>query len=186
MDELHRAYDLGLFPTSERYELLEGRLFRQMPRKNPHIVATALMREALRAVFGPGFCLWDHSPINATPGTHPEPDVMVLPGDLRDWDGRDPAPGDVVLAVEVSDTTLREDRGYKAALYARLGLAELWIVDLAGRRVEVRRGPLPDGAWSLTGVYGEADALPTPGRDALIPVADVLPRAAPFAPSEPL
>ena len=176
-EDLERAYELGLFSPDEKYELLEGHLFRKMPQKNPHFIAIELAIEALKAAFGEGFKVFGQAPVNESPSTKPEPDVMVVPGTTRDWDGRDIAPADVLLAVEVSDTTLRFDRGYKAGLYARLGFKEVWIVDLNGRRVELRRGPMADGGWALTQIVGEDGALAVPGSERTIPVSDVLPKA---------
>ena len=173
LDEVLRAQDLG-FIESKDYELLEGRLICKMSQNSPHALTVAYMANALRHVYGLDAAVLSQSTLKANPTTAPEPDVLLLSGVLRDWDGRTFTPSDALLVVEVSDTTLRKDRGYKAGLYARLGVPEYWIVDLEARRVEVRRGPLEDGDWALVQVFGEDGALPSTGSEMTIPVESIL------------
>ena len=73
----------------------------------------------------------------------PEPDVSVVQGTERDYIGTG-HPTTAMLIVEVSDTTLRYDRGTKASLYAKHGIADYWIVNLEDGRVEVHRQPVAD------------------------------------------
>ena len=178
LDEVFQAQDLGLFGPND-YELLEGRLIRKMSQNNPHALTVAYLADALREVYGVKAAILTHSTLRANPTTAPEPDVALLPGVLRDWDGRTFTLGDALLVIEVADTTLRKDRGYKAKLYARLGVPEYWLVDLEARRVELRRGPAEDGAWTLVQLFAESDALPAPNSEEKIPVASILPAKTP-------
>ena len=110
----------------------------------------------------------------------PEPDVCVVPGDPRDY--RDAHPTRPVLVVEVALSRLGFDRDRKGSLYARAGLADYWIVNLPDRRLEVYRGPVPDGAALFGWRYGSAQALGPDERisplalpDAAVTIADLLP-----------
>lgn len=75
----------------------------------------------------------------------PEPDVTLVSEEWWRTATYHPAPADVILLVEVSDSTLPFDRGRKLSLYARAGLREVWIVDVKGRAVEIFRSPEPNG-----------------------------------------
>src|SRR5215470_17980025 len=74
------------------------------------------------------------------PTNEPEPDLIVLKRDLSEFQ-ENPRPGDVDLVVEIADTTLGFDRGIKARLYARAGIADYWVLDVNGRRMIVHRQP---------------------------------------------
>jgi hypothetical protein len=94
-------------------------------------------------------------------------------------------PTTAVLVVEISDTTLAQDRAIKAGLYARAGIPEYWIVNLPERVVEVYRGPVPmpgqaldHGYRALTRLFPGETLAPRVAPEAAVPVADVLPRAA--------
>jgi Uma2 family endonuclease len=78
----------------------------------------------------------------ATRESEPEPDVAVVSGTIREYSGEHPARP--VLAVEVSDSSLRLDRKRKGSLYARAGLADYWIVNLVERVLEIYREPVAD------------------------------------------
>lgn len=100
--------------------------------------------------------------------------MLVLRGGPRDYEDRDPDPAvDVVLAIEVSDSSLAFDRKRKAVPYAHHGVPDYWIVNLRERTLEVRRGPGEEG-YAEARVYAEGESVPVGGRS--IRVADVLPR----------
>lgn len=157
-----------------RTELIDGLIVCKMPGGNAHFLAVSLVFYALQAAFGVGHHLRMQSSLPLSDEAMPEPDVVVLRGSPRDYDGRDPDPTrDVALVVEVSATTLSYDRTTKTALYARHGVPEYWIVDLTARTLEVRRRPL-GGGFAETRVYVEGEAIPI--REGEIAVTDLLPR----------
>jgi Uma2 family endonuclease len=180
-EEYHRAADLGLFRPEERLELLDGEIIARMTQNEPHASVAARAARLLAGVFGPDHHTRTHSPIVLNGQSEPEPDVIVVPGTEFDYLSRHPGPADLHLVVEVSDTTLRYDRGRKRTAYARAGVLEYWIVNLPERQLEVYRDPSGSRFRSAT-VHGEQDSvapLAAPGRgcaDALaIHVADLLP-----------
>ena len=89
-----------------------------------------------------------HGPVRLSDLSEPQPDVAVLAPRDDFYAGGHPGPADVVLVVEVADTTVGWDRGVKMPLYGRAGVAEAWLVDLAAGAVDVFSAPGPDG-------YGE-------------------------------
>jgi Uma2 family endonuclease len=128
----------------EKLELIEGDLISKMGKNWPHVNATALVMKWLAAVFGPLHAIQD-APLDVSPEDNPtnepEPDLMVLKQPCSAYDSANRGPSDVRLLVEISDSTLAFDLGIKARLYARAGIGEYWVVDVAGRRIIVHRSP---------------------------------------------
>jgi Uma2 family endonuclease len=75
----------------------------------------------------------------------PQPDLALLVPREDFYSKRHPIPTDTLLAIEVSESTLRYDRQRKAPIYARHGIPELWIFDIEAKQVYVSRNPTPDG-----------------------------------------
>jgi Uma2 family endonuclease len=174
-EEYHRAADLGLFRPEERLELLDGEIIARMTQNEPHAAVAAHAARILAQLFGPDHHTRTHSPIVLNGRSEPEPDVIVVPGTEFDYLSRHPGPTDLRLVVEVSDTTLRYDRGRKGTAYARAGIVEYWIVNLPDRQLEVHRDPSGARYRSVT-VYREQDAVtPLAAPGVTIRVADLLP-----------
>jgi Uma2 family endonuclease len=178
--EYHRLGELGILPEDERVELLDGQLIVAKPKGTPHTTAVSLAVDALRRAFGAGWLVRQESPVALDGVSEPEPDVVVVPGAPRDYLIDHPARP--VLVVEVADTSLLVDRHHKGSAYARAGLPDYWIVNLADRRLEVYRRPGTDPAaefgWRYLGVRTLAPGAavtPLALPDARIAVADLLP-----------
>src|SRR5262245_8513206 len=124
--EYDRLVELGVLHEDEPIELIGGHLIVAEPKGSPHVTAVELTAEALRRAFGPGWAVRSQGPIALDDESEPEPDVMVVPGTLRDY--RDAHPSAAALIVEVAESSLAFDRGHKASLYARAGVADYWIV----------------------------------------------------------
>ena len=149
-----RMAEVGLFEADGRVELIDGVVVEVNAEGRPHLKAVAwLLRALLPQVSAehmvlPQSTLWMPEQRSA-----PEPDVWVTDAGQLDTD--DPLP---LLVIEVSETSLRYDRTTKAALYARRGVAEYWIVGLADQVVEVRRRPTgPD--WGELTVHEAGENL---------------------------
>jgi len=179
VDEFVRLCESGLLSDDhERLELLDGEIFRTMGQNDPHISSLRLSAAALRLVFGDGFDVSQQLPLKLGTADAPEPDITVLRGTPRDFDGHAPTAEDVALVVEIADSRLDTARGPKVRLYARHALAEYWIVDLQARTLEIRRGPRPEHEdWQETHIYTEEQRVAPLGiSDADLLVSDLLPR----------
>ncbi len=146
--EYYRLGEAGFF-DGLRVELLDGEIWTLPPQETPHFSAIRRATASLAEAFGPGFEIREQAPLALDDGTEPEPDVVVVAGSSRDYEDHHPAPTEVHLLIEVSDATLRKDRGEKAEDYARAGIADYWIINLVHRQLEVFRDPLvrPDDAF---------------------------------------
>lgn len=176
--EYDRMAEAGIFSPNERVELLGGEILLMTPQNSPHSVAIGLVEEALRRAFGPDHWIRIQLPLIIDPDSEPEPDVAVVRGTPRDY--LKAHPDTALLVVEVSDTTLVLDRDRKRAIYARAGIPEYWIVNLAERCLEVYRDPVtPPGQ---PGLYRSSRQLnpsttisPLAAPSASVAVADLLP-----------
>jgi len=175
--EYDRLIELGVLHEDEKLELLAGRMIVAEPQNPPHAVAIELAADALRLAFGPGWDVRCQLPIALDRVSEPEPDVAVVPGAPRDYVTGHPARP--VLVLEVADWSLGLDRGLKARRYARAGLRDYWIVNLAERILEVRRAPGRDhGRWtyrSLDLLTADVGLSPLAAPSATVRVADLLP-----------
>lgn len=161
-----------------RYELIEGEVISKMGQKPPHRLAVVLLNAWLTAVYGALFVqtqatidVGDADPDH----NEPEPDAAVTAEPNTAYADRHPGPADIVFVAEVSDTTLRFDRTQKAALYARAGIREYWIVNITGRQVLVHRQPTREGYAEIT-AYGPDEMIATLIRpDGSVKVTDLLP-----------
>ena len=167
VDQFHRMGEAGVIGPEVRVELLEGEVVEMAPIGTRHagtvnrltrLVAAAIGEEAVVAVQNP-LRLDDHS--------EPQPDLMLLAPRADFYASAHPTPPDVLLLIEVADTTSRYDREVKLPLYARHGVAEVWLIDLDERLVHVLREP-------REGRYTQITVSATPG--VVAPVA--LPQAA--------
>jgi len=140
--EYERLIDRGIFQPGERLELIGGQLLVREPQGGAHALGIELVAEALREAFGVAARIRVQLPIALDEESEPEPDVSVVGGPLAD---ADPAlPSRALLIVEVSDSSLALDRTEKASLYARAGITDYWILNLAERVLEVHRDPTPE------------------------------------------
>lgn len=178
--EYDRLIDLGAFRPGERLELVGGALLVCEPQGGPHFTAVGLVEDALRQVFGTGWTVRARGPIALDEDSEPEPDLAVVPGSRRDHSRSHPS--HPVLIVEVADSSLAFDRGDKAGLYARAGIADYWILDLSDRVLEVYREPVIASPAQYGHRYGATITLgprdmvsPLAAPTAAILVADLLP-----------
>ena len=178
--EYDRLIALGLLHEDEGVELVGGELVCEEPQAARHAAAVLLVAEALRRAFGAGWQVRIQMPIALGSDSEPEPDVAVVEGGPGDF--FDTHPTGAPLVVEVAISSLGFDREEKASLYAQSGVPDSWILDVDGRRMEVRRNPRIDreapSGWRHSAVQelGPDDQIfPLSARGAAIGVAALLP-----------
>jgi Uma2 family endonuclease len=164
----------------ENLELVEGELISKMGKKRPHVNAFTVLQAWLMQAFGWRF-LNSEAPIDVAPEDNPTnepvPDIIVLQQDQSRFTSN-PRPQDLRLVVEIADTSLGFDLKIKAALYARAGVPEYWVLDVAGRRLLVHRNPQA-GTYADVAAYSEHESVsPLAAPQAQFRVADAFPPAA--------
>ncbi len=157
----HELTLAGAFTEHDSVELLDGVVTEKMSKNPPHRIATRRCDLALTQIVPAGSHVQNQEPITLQ-NSEPEPDVAVIRGQLSDYATRHPQIGDIVLVVEVADTTLVTDR-FKAQLYAHAGIPVYWIVNLPERVIEVMQLPQSSAglaAYSQLTQYSAADQIP--------------------------
>lgn len=156
--ELFELDRLGMF-NNQRVELLEGEIIVIPPPNPPHAITTGEVRDSLGYALGNKAKVWMQNPLRLSTDMEdknlPVPDVMVLqPRVYRDH----PMPKDVMLLVEVADSSVKEDKGRKLSLYALHGIKEYWIINLVTKRIEVYTKPVGEDYLSKRS-YGITEAF---------------------------
>jgi Uma2 family endonuclease len=161
-----------------RVELVEGELIDKMGKKRPHVNSLTLLQGWLQAVFGV-LRVNPEAPIDVAPEDNPtnepEPDLIVLKRDLSHFTQGNPRPEDLHLVIEVADSTLGFDLTTKAALYARAGVPEYWVLDVTGRRLIVHRDPRAGRYVSVAAYAEEESVAPLAAPESFLRVRDAFP-----------
>lgn len=152
-----RLVDVGIFGPEDRVELLDGLLVAREPQGERHATVVGLVRAALERAFGRRYHIREEKPVALDERSEPEPDIVVVPGGLRDY--LTAHPSRPVLIVEVAETSLKLDRLRKGGLYARAGIAEYWIVNLVDEVLEVYRDPVRAPSGGSDGKYDSVRLL---------------------------
>ena len=140
--EYHAMLDAGILTSGDPVELIDGYLVEKMSRNPPHDAAIDLFRAALAPLVASGVLLRSQQAVTLLDG-EPEPDFALVRGGPRSFTRQHPRPGQILVVVEVADTSLSQDRGPKSVGYARNALPTYWIVNLEDRQVEVYTDPDP-------------------------------------------
>jgi Uma2 family endonuclease len=160
--EYYAMGDLGWF-RGQKAELIEGEIAVMSPQGAPHFTALRRAEIILRDAFGPAYDIRVQGPLNLGLKTEPEPDLAVVAGSFEDYHAAHPT--QALLIVEISDSTLSHDRGWKASLYASRSVSDYWIVNLADQQLEVFRDPQSDdtGTREFGFRYADVKRLRSPG-----------------------
>ena len=175
VEQYFALVDQGVLSPDDRVELLEGVVVAMSPRDPGHDAAVNRTLYALVRAVGERATVRCQSSLILQPHSVPEPDVVVVPGSISTYDKAHPTAA--LLAVEVADSSLAQDRITKAALYAAAGVPEYWIINLRDDRVEALRAPTPEagryGDMRLAGRGDTIELVSLPG--AVVAVNDLLP-----------
>ena len=175
VEEYYAMAEVGILAPDERVELLAGEIFTMAPIGSKHAYCVTQFAEAFFEALGRRITLRVQNPIRLAQGNEPEPDIAVL---FRKGDGyvsEHPGPEDVILLIEVADSSVGFDRRNKLPMYAMHGIPEVWLSDINARSVEVYDDPMA-GGYERMRVFGPGDTLsPAAFPDVAIRVADSLP-----------
>ncbi len=169
--EYERMAELGFFLPEERVELLRGVVVRVSPQGPLHSDVVDRLNRILQRGLDEQARLRCQGPFAAGDDSEPEPDLAVYPE--QDYSREHPT--QALLLIEVSDSSLRKDRGIKREIYAEVGVPEYWVVDVQARTVEVYTQPGSAGYGRLV-TYDRAQVIsPEAFPELAVRLADVLP-----------
>ncbi|MEW6300691.1 MAG: Uma2 family endonuclease [Thermodesulfobacteriota bacterium] len=171
-EEYHGMADLL---RNERVELLDGIIMTMSRQNSPYTATVHRLLFSLLRILGPTAYVRVQAPLILTDWSEPEPDIAVCQPDPNDYAREHPQAHQVLLIIEVADTSLAYDRTQKASAYAAGGIPEYWTVNLNERRVEVRADPDPStGRYSREKLAHEGEEFILPGGQT-VAVSDILP-----------
>ncbi|MGO9916251.1 MAG: Uma2 family endonuclease [Isosphaeraceae bacterium] len=159
VDEYERIILVGALKDPGRVELINGYVVDKMAKTPQLGYSTRKALDALGSLIGPGFTWRSEQPVRIPDHDEPEPDVAIVRGSTEDYAFRVPGPVDVELLIEVSLTSLDQDRGEKRMAYARGRIPVYWIINPVHRQVGVFADPGPDGYGTST-IYREGQSVP--------------------------
>ena len=146
--EYHQMIAAGVFDEDDRLELIEGEIVEMSPIGPRHVASVNRLTEVLGEHIRGLAILSVQNPIQLSDFSEPQPDLTLLKRRSDFYALALPTVADVLVAIEVADTTVEKDRGAKIPSYARAGVAESWLVDLFNNRIEIYSRP-------ASGVYQE-------------------------------
>jgi Uma2 family endonuclease len=169
--EYHRMSEVGILKPSDRVELIRGEIVKKWPVSRRHIAFVNNLTQLLVTRLTGRAIVSVQNPVVLSDDTEPEPDVAVLRP--RSYKHAEPAVEDVLLLIEVAETSLRYDRVTKRPLYAEAGVPEYWVVDCGAETVEVHRAPTVSGYRDLTVVAGAGSVSPLAFPDVSLALSEI-------------
>jgi len=168
-DEYYRLADVGILRRDDRVELLDGDIVEMTPIGIRHAACVDVLNSLFQRFANGRVIVRVQNPIRLSPHSEPQPDLSILKARADFYVSAHPAPRDVLLVIEVADSSATFDRDVKVPLYARSGVPEMWLVDLQEDRIETFSQPTPDGYLrSHVAVPGERVSCADPGLELLV------------------
>jgi Uma2 family endonuclease len=157
-DQFERMGQTGILGSDARVELIEGELIEMAPIGSRHAAAVDFLSMHFARLVGDAALVRTQNPLRLADDSEPQPDLMLLRPRADRYRSAHPRPADVLLLIEVAETTLAFDRETKLPLYAKHGVPEVWILDLDARRLEIHREP-DEGGYRRKLERGEAESI---------------------------
>ena len=160
VEEYFRMADVGLLAPDARVELIEGEVIDMAPTGPQHGGLTGDLVLRIGRDLGDQVCVWVQTTLPLGKSSAPEPDIALLKYRKDRYKTRYPSPDEVLLVIEVSQSSLRHDREVKLPLYARHNLPEVWLIDVERRHIHFFHTPRAEH-------YTHASSTPSPARVSL-------------------
>jgi Uma2 family endonuclease len=151
--------ETGILGPQDRVELIDGEIIDMSPIGVLHAAIVARLASYFSQRLGPMGIVWCQNPLRLDDISEPEPDIAILRPRADFYMTAHPGAADVLLAIEVADTSLAYDLGTKVPLYARHGIPEVWVIDAATRQTRVFRRPVGSGGTGSSSGSGYAEEM---------------------------
>jgi Uma2 family endonuclease len=156
--EYYRMAEAGVLGPNDHVELIEGEIIEMSPIGGPHAACVRKVGARLTRLIGDSALLSIQSPVAINGYSEPQPDVAILKPRDDFYSQAHPTPDDVLLIIEVADTSVDYDRNVKMPLYARAGIPEAWLVNLPRGVVEVYTQPA-DGTYQRCQIFKRGQTI---------------------------
>ena len=133
--EYYQLAQVGILKDTDRVELINGEIITMSPINSPHGGMVNRLTRLFFKLLNDQVTITVQNPITLDNYSEPEPDLVIAKFDEDDYEKKHPQPADILLVIEVADSTLEKDRSTKCPLYAKTGIEEYWIVDLVNKKM---------------------------------------------------
>jgi Uma2 family endonuclease len=137
--------ELGFLNPDEKTELIAGQIILMVAKGQAHVIALQLLAVKLQEQLSGNVHIRTQDPIVLDDYSEPEPDLVIVRGEILDYADHHPRPDEILLVVEVADSTLQRDCEIKDKAYAQSTIGEYWVLDLPQQRLHIFRDPTPSG-----------------------------------------
>jgi Uma2 family endonuclease len=172
VSEYHSMAETGILSEDDRFELIEGEIYRMAPIGSRH---AGCVNRLIHLFKGADGILAAQNPVVLNDFSEPQPDVALLRWRDDFYAGSHPNPDDILLLIEVADSSVGFDRRVKIPIYARRGIRELWLVDLTKNTVDIHRQPSPTAFRDIRKLRKGDRISPLAFPDLELNVSDILP-----------
>jgi Uma2 family endonuclease len=145
VQQYHLMHEAGVFAEGDRYELINGEIREMSPIGIKHAVCVARLAKNFERKVGDQTIIWTQNPIRLSNHSEPQPDIAILKWRDDFYASALPTPEDILLIIEVADSTIAYDRDVKMPLYAANGIPEMWLFDLNQQIIEGYSQPSASG-----------------------------------------
>ena len=153
-----RMIEAGIYTENDRIELINGEIVEIMPKGPKHVYFNEVIADFFKERFGVNVDVRSQNPIVLDDFSEPEPDIVLAKPPRKNYLEKHPTPPDILLVMEISDTTLAYDREDKARAYSRSGIRQYLLLNLQNETIEDYREPSPDG-YQFKRTYRSGDVL---------------------------
>ncbi len=166
--------ETGILTEDDRVELIEGEIIEMSPIGSRHVACVNRVNRILSRTVGQSVIVSVQNPIYLDDFSEPEPDIALLRPRADFYEQELPAASDVLLLIEVADTSVDYDRNKKLPLYARASIPEMWLVDLSAHTITIYAQPL-NGQFQLAEIFKRGEAITAQSLAGLtLPVDEIL------------
>lgn len=158
VDDFNFLHDQGKFKPDDRLELIEGEIYEMSPIGSLHARCVKYLSNFLAQCLAGQYIIGTQDPIILNDFNQPQPDIAVIRYQQDFYKQSHPKAADVLLVIEVSDTTVELDRNIKFPKYAAARIPEAWLVDLPAEQIEVH-SHLQDKTYGMVKIYQRGDEV---------------------------
>ena len=171
LEEYHRLTEIGFFHEDERVELIRGEVMQMMTKSTAHSTCCSNLLRELAKLVAERAELQCQDPITLPSSSEPEPDFAIVRSTTDNYLSAHPTPKDVLLVIEIADSSLDYDQKVKIPLYAEAGITDYWIFNLVAQHLECYSQPYKEltgnFAYSLKRIFLPRQVVMLPNLDDL-------------------
>lgn len=158
VEEVYKMMEIGVLPEESGWELINGEIIHRMTIGSRHASIVRKLEKYLERNFGDHLLVSGQNPLHIDDRNEPEPDIALLKLRKDFYAAKHPTPPDVLLVIEVSDSTIEYDREIKKTLYAKAEIIEFWLINLKQNTIETYFNP-NNGIYYEMQIFGRGEIV---------------------------